>query len=425
MAPHLLIIDANLPGIDTIAVAKRRGLQVSFIRSGYRKYPQTQSVRNIVYMADALLTIADSSNETSLHRAVAALHGFNPIDAAVCLLEPSLDTAARVCARLDIPFTDTTAVAAARDKFETRARLRAAGLRMPRCYRVNNAEEARAAAAAIGGPVVVKPQTGYDSLLASIAGDPDQAACAAGQLQKEIRRLPPQLWQQLRRGILIEEYVSGPLISAEIGIRDGHVYRFMLSDHARAHLDECVEIGASMPADLDARQSEAAYTYAEEVLRILGLDLGIFHIEMIVSSEGPVLVEANARLMGGIMPAIYRNLTGEDIQDRLLDLHLGEPLADRPDFCGCVAGRTIMPADDGQLPADCDLSWLQAIDRLLPEDVELVDCTVYQLAPDTVVRSLDLLASFQLRAASCNKAVQAADDLLMEFETRLRIPLMR
>jgi biotin carboxylase len=420
MAQHLLILDANLPGIETITAAKRRGLQVSFIRSGYRKYPETEAVRAMVYDVDALVSIVDSTDADALHAAARLLHQFCRVDAAVCLLEPCIDTAAAVCARLAIPFTDAAAVAAARDKARTRAILHAVGLRSPRCCRVASAEEARAAAAAIGGMVVVKPQTGYDSLLASVAITPEAAAAAAQRLLDRIGDLPPPLHAQLRKGIMVESHLDGPLISAELGRRGGRSHRFMLSAHIRARDDECVEIGFVMPAGLAPAQAEACFAYAEAVVEALGLDLGIFHIEMILTPAGPVLVEANARLMGGGMPALYRMLTGEDIQDRLLDIHLGLPLpARRPPIRGFVASRTIMARQDCRLPSNFDLDWLRDY-----AGAGLV-LSPYRLQPHAAVRRLENIAEIRLRGESFAKVDHVADAVLARFERCLGIPLLR
>lgn len=420
MAPHLLVIDANLPGIDTIAVAKRRGLRVSFIRSAYRKYPDTAAVRDIVYAADGILSIDNSADDAQLYGAARALHAHRPVDAAVCLLDPSLDAAATVCARLGIPFTAKAAVAAARDKARARRILQRAGLRSLRFSRVATAAAARAAAARIARPVVVKPQTGYDSLLAGIATSADAARRQAAALLAGIEAQPEQLRAQLRKGILVEEYLSGPLLSAEIGMRHGRCHRFMLSEHIRARQDECIEIGAAMPADLSAAEAEACYGYAEAAVRALGLDLGIFHIEMILTAAGPVLVDANARLMGGIMPALYHSLTGEDIQERLLDIHLGLPLPPGPaGRRGVVAACNLLPAQDGRLPERLDLSWLGDFSQALTA------FDAYCLQPGRPLRRLQTIASFQIRATAMAAARAIADAILQRCQDSLQIALMR
>src|SRR3546814_12093779 len=65
----------------------------------------------------------------------------------------------------------------------------------------------------------------------------------------------------------------------------------------------------------------------------------------------------------GVMPALYRLLTGVEIQEFLLDLHLGLPLQDRPPrYAGFVAARNIMPKRDMSLPDVVDLYCHKALD---------------------------------------------------------------
>lgn len=89
---------------------------------------------------------------------VQQLAALAPIDAVICELEPCVDVAARVCGRLGIPFTSASAVTVARDKTRAREVILRAGLHCPRFRPVTTPQEARAAAEAIGTPVVVKPQ---------------------------------------------------------------------------------------------------------------------------------------------------------------------------------------------------------------------------------------------------------------------------
>lgn len=420
MSQHILFIDAGIPGIETIRIAKRRGLRVSFIRSSYRRYAETADIKSVIYDVDNLISLASTTVETDVFQATAALHRHTPIDAVICELEPSVDVAARVCERLNIPFTSAAAVTTARNKARAREVLQAAGLRCPRFRRVSTAAEAGEAAQWINGPVVVKPQVGYDSMLAAVVLDPAQAATAAESLLQGIERLPSQLQAQFRTGILVEEYLKGPLVSAEIGARDGHFYRFMVSDHPRARQDECIEMGASMPADLSAAQIEACFAYAEAVARALGFDLGIFHVEMIVTDQGPVLVEMNSRLMGGVLPAVYRNLTGESIQDRLIDIHLGTPLtATRPTYAGYVSARTIMPDRDSILSDRIDLDWVEEFEP------RLIEFDGHKLAPGAEVKRLQVLGSYHVKAESFAEANLAAETALRRFEAAVGIPLIQ
>ncbi|RWM09942.1 MAG: ATP-grasp domain-containing protein [Mesorhizobium sp.] len=420
MSQHIVFIDTNSPGIETMRLAKQRGLRVSLIRSGYHHYVETERVKRIFSTLDTIVSIPDSTVDKKVLHAVRQLAALAPIDAVISELEPCVDVAARVCGRLGIPFTSASAVTTARDKTRAREVILRAGLHCPRFRPVTTPQEARAAAEAIGTPVVVKPQTGFDSLLATVAPTPPEAELAAQKLLSGIDALPKQLQAQFRKGILVEEYLSGPLVSAEIGVRDGRFYRFMMSDHTRAREDECIEIGASMPANLTPDQVEACFRYAEAVARALGFDLGIFHAEMIATTQGPALVEMNSRLMGGVMPHVYRHLTGEMIQERLLDIHLGLPISEGlPKHAGYVSARNIMPDRDAALANHIDVSWLEEYGD------QLIEFDPHRLDPGIRVQRRETLGWFHVRAGSFAEANTVANAILGRFEKSVGIPLMR
>ncbi|WP_158091677.1 ATP-grasp domain-containing protein [Bradyrhizobium canariense] len=419
MSQHIVFIDSSRAGIETMHLAKKRGLRVSFIRAGYRHYIMTERNIRILSKLDNIIDISASTVENEVLCALEHIALVAPIDAVITELEPCVDVVARVCAQLGILFTSSSAVSAARDKLRAREIIQHAGLRCPQFRQVTAPREARAAAEAMGTPVVIKPQTGYFSLLAAIAPTPRDAECAAQKLLLGIDALPVHLQSQFRKGILVEEYLVGPLVSAEMGVLDDKFYRFMLSDHPRARQDECIEMGASMPANLSPDKMNACFLYAEAVARELGFDLGIFHAEMILTKEGPVLIEMNPRLMGGVMPSVYRHLTGESIQERLIDIHLGLPIRVKPPkYSGCVSARNIMPHHDAILADRVDMSWLKDCGS------ELIEFNPHRLDSGLAVRRAEILGWYHVRAKSFAEANTVADTILHRVERSIGVPLI-
>jgi hypothetical protein len=135
----------------------------------------------------------------------------------------------------------------------------------------------------------------------------------------------------------------------------------MVSGRKRASYDEAMELGATMPARLDEATRSAVVDHARTVVETLGLDLGLFHVEIIATPEGPRLLEANARLMGALMPLLYRNLTGADIYESTARIHAGDPIdvpTPPPDLA--AVSRCIASPRDAVLERKPDLTWLDA-----------------------------------------------------------------
>lgn len=113
-------------------------------------------------LADYLQVPAMGDQDDVFRRILAWLGGRRParIEAN---WEPMTVLAARLREALGVPGMSVDTVVGFRDKPLMRARVEAAGLRVPRSARVRTASEARAAALAIGFPLVLKPVAGAGS----------------------------------------------------------------------------------------------------------------------------------------------------------------------------------------------------------------------------------------------------------------------
>ena len=133
-----------------------------------------------------------------------------------------------------------------------------------------------------------------------------------------------QVKEQFSRGILVEQRLAGQMVSVEIGIRGDETHVLMVSGRQNGEIDECLPMGIFMPWYLPQSEYAQCVDYAERVCQMLGLTFGLYHIEIMLTASGPILVEANARLMGGIMTRVYRVVTGGyAIEDASLRLHAG------------------------------------------------------------------------------------------------------
>jgi biotin carboxylase len=256
-------------------------------------------------------------------------------------------------------------------------------------------------------------------MLAYRVDDIADAAEIARRVLAEIDGLPPLMREQFAKGVLLEEHLAGDLVSAEIGAVDGEYHHFMISGRIRARHNECLELGAFMPSQLPHDETAACFDYAVRTCATLGLDIGIFHIEMIATTRGPVLVEANPRLMGGVMPSLYANVTGFNIRRDLIDIHVDRtlPAAQRHPR-RFVTTRKVMTAEGGRLSTALHLDWLRAHDK------HLVAFDDYLLRPGREVAELTILARFQVTGTSPDHATDVADTLLDSAEEAIGLPLV-
>jgi len=417
---HIAFVDSNPAALEAIAVASDLGHEVTFIESSQPVYPATPANRAAIARADHLLAGVDTVDPDAVTTALDKCHAEAAIDVVTTQHEMAARAVAVACGRLGLRGTAPGAVLTARRKDRCRAALRAAGLAHAKFALTGDEPQTLAAAARIGYPVVLKPPAGTDSLMAFVARDPGEASAACAELLSGLDRVPPVWRGQFREGILVEELLVGTLVSVEIGARDGTFFPFCLSGRIRWRDNEVVELGAYMPG-LPEREARLCFGYAEEVCRAIGLDLGVFHLEIMLTDRGPVLVEANPRVMGGDMPTIYRMATGADIYGSLVRILTGETEVPVPDaFDGCTGGHRIAARAAGRIDPRATLDLLGRH----PAVLRVFGFGDFGTAAGQPVRPGQTVARFILRAADHRSLVTAAEDLLRETEAVLGIRLM-
>lgn len=418
---HVLFIEPNVPAIDAMRRAKELGHRVSLVRSStFRFYPDDEATDTVLRSLDRCLDIPSTTDPDALADTLREFVTDDRPDAVISQCEFTVEATAIVCDRLGLPFTNVDGVRNARDKARARQLLADAGLATARHMKVPDMSGMAEAIHHVGLPAVIKPLAGVDSILAYRVDTEDEAMKAARRVFDGVAALPEMLKEQFSRGAVVEEHLSGELVSAEIGALDGRFYRFMISGRPRARENECIEMGASMPADIPAAERDSCFGYAEDVCRALGLDMGIFHIEMILTARGPVLVEANPRLMGGVMPGLYRMVTGQDIHDHEIGIHLGRHIEGELPAAGeyFICSRKLMPRRPGLLAQSIDTGWLDEYTE------RMTGFFPYRLEPGAQVAAHEILARYTVRDRSMATATAVADELLDRFEKSVGIDLI-
>jgi biotin carboxylase len=201
------------------------------------------------------------------------------------------------------------------NKLAMRAQLAEAGLPQPRFATVRTPEEARAEAARIGFPAVLKPADSAGQVgLARI----ESAADAEASLPAAVAASPSG-------EAVLEEYVEGTELNGIVVVQDGEVLSVTLCDRLRP---PGRGFGVSWlhvyPPTPEGAQLAEAERVAADAVRALGLRTGIGFPQLIARPGGGVaLVECAARI-GGMMGEHLRHALGIDLLEVALRLSLGE-----------------------------------------------------------------------------------------------------
>jgi D-alanine-D-alanine ligase-like ATP-grasp enzyme len=416
---HLVFVDGNRQAFDAMDVALAQGHRVTFLRStDLQLYPE-QAFQQAAGRIHQVINLPSTTDPGPVVEAVTALHRATPVNAVVGLLEFSIVAAAAAAAALGLPGPAPDAVALTRDKGRVRERLDAAGIASAGWCRVRSAEEAAAAADRFGYPVILKPPSGAASLMTRVVDRAAAMAEAWEQVERARAEAAPSLRAVLGDGMLVEERLQGRMVSVEMGRRGDATLPFMVSGRRRSQSMETEELGISMPADLDRAAWQDVLAYAAQVITALGLDQGIFHIEVMLTGEGPRLVEANPRLMGGSMPQLYRNLTGHSIFQSLFALLLGDPVpVPDPQGFGGIASMRIQAGPAAVLQEKGRFGWLEEYRSSLKSlELSLPDAVPAEIAANAI------LGRFQVAHASTRMADHLAGTIASRFGEALGIQL--
>lgn len=358
---HIVFVESNLSGLNAFRTAKAEGFEVSFVRSLDNVFLYDgQRSREMLGLVDRIIELDDSFCEAELKRNIAALHGAIPVDAVVTVLEYGVVPVAGCCEHLGLPGSSKAALMVARDKYRCNCQLAAAGIPTKRCKAVWQEAEAVAAAAEIGYPVVIKPNHGCASLFVRVANNPNEVIDAVRDYQINLPKVTKNIQSAISGSLIVEEYLSGRMFSAEVGISCGEFVVFTIGERKRSQVVEAIELGTTMPAPIAASIWDVIASYAESVTRALNLEQGLFHIELILTKEGPRLMDFNPRLMGGILPRLYNYAYGDDIFGYLLDAHLKRPLRPHPGRPTRFAtSRAFGSRQKRQTNQTFDLSWME------------------------------------------------------------------
>jgi len=223
--------------------------------------------------------------------------------------------AARVAERLALPhpISPQTAVLAT-SKLRQRERFAEAGVPQPRHAVCRSPEEARAAAAELGFPVVVKA--------------PDRQGQKGLTLVREARELAAAVETAVasaRSGLcLVEELVDGPEVTVNGFVADGVFTALTVTDRVVA---EPPAFGVALAHVWPAARADGAVEAARAAAEAVELRSGPVYVQLRLGPDGPRVVELAARVGGGHDAELCRAAAGVDLNGLAIEAALGESVA--------------------------------------------------------------------------------------------------
>jgi len=325
---HLLLIEA--PGgndFDLFESALMQGHQVTSFTADGAHYAQNGTLSENLTFAKRIVEINPFDYDEFEKQAV-EIHEQDPFDALLCLIDIRITEAAKLAERLNLRFLNPKSASAMRDKFTVRTLLAEKGIRQPEFALATNNQQLRAAIENMGFPVLVKPCDGYGSQNIAAFLTEDDLNPLLDPLDNYLPcRTDYGFGVKANDRLLVERHISGQLVGCDTLTRDGKHLMLGINEKLMYPQPSSAIRGSCFPSDrYDAGLLE---DYVFSILDALDVNDGVAHTEVLLSEEGPLLVEVNPRLVGAKIPRLLNLALGRSIHADVIDLHLGKPLSEQ------------------------------------------------------------------------------------------------
>lgn len=212
------------------------------------------------------------------------------IDGVMAVNDFGIRSAAFIASKLNLPQISTATAAVVSDKGLIRDAWQKAGLPQPDCRIVSSFEECESAALQIGFPCVLKPtDCGGAGRGVSVLKSPDDLEWAFDFARPFVAN----------DRFILEQFLEGTEMTIEAITIDGTVNILAMSDKEKPDLRTRVATSLNYPAGFDEGTIREVRELVEKAVPAAGIDFGMSHTELIVTEEGPSLVEIGARGGGG------------------------------------------------------------------------------------------------------------------------------
>lgn len=319
---HLLIID--LPGgndTDIFDAAIHLGHTYSFLSSDMALYLQQPEVASYLKQAYALVDTADCTYE-AIEKQVIALNEKHVIHAVICLIDIRLIEAAKLAHKLRLRYLNPASAILLRDKFNVRTHLAECGIQQPEFALATSTKELIQAVKNLELPVLIKPADGYGSQNIISLLEPEDLEPWINPLEY---LLPSNadygLGVKANDRLLVERYMEGRFVGCDTFTMNGQHHLIGVNEKRMfAPPSFAIQGGCFTP-----RQPEHAdlERYVFDILNAVNFDWGAAHIELMITNEGPRLVEINPRLVGAKIGRLIGYALNRSIYEDLICLHLG------------------------------------------------------------------------------------------------------
>ena len=257
--------------------------------------------------SDGAIPLLFEQPQQAAERVVEAVRD-RPVRAILALGDRQTVTAAYAARALGLRYNSPESVENCRSKLRQRQTLRAAGLPVPEFFSFSINDPLDAVLSRVVFPCVLKPLRLSASQGVIRANDGAEFSAAAARIRRLLESPELQVTREAEIDLLlVEQYIPGGEVALEGLLDHGRLRVLALFDKPDPlegpYFEESIYVTPScLPAEMQARILDCA----AQTVRALGLTEGPVHAEFRVKQEGPWVLEASPRPIGGLCSRVLR-----------------------------------------------------------------------------------------------------------------------
>ncbi|HML33203.1 ATP-grasp domain-containing protein [Sporomusa sphaeroides] len=309
---------------DYLIAAKNMGYRIAVAEKGYE---------NKHNLADYVLDV-DHTNTDELIINIVAFNQSHKIDAVLTLNERAVEQTAYVAKVLGLKSLDLRAAKICRNKYLTRATLENSGLDSVQYKLIRNLSEVESAIKSMKLPIIIKPVNLSGSCAVARINNYKEVSDIINQLEieRDVESNSGLMQDTISTYWILEEYIDGYEISVQSITDNGVTEVIAIHDkvvpiEGPKFFEEFV-LTPSPRISLDLEEKIRDMTI--KALEVVGFDYGLSHLEFRITSDGPKILELNARIGGGLTNSTVFYSNGIDMFECYIKMLTGEEYSASP-----------------------------------------------------------------------------------------------
>ncbi|WP_018099442.1 lyase family protein [Sinorhizobium meliloti] len=307
-----LFVESNTTGTGELLMKRARVL-------GFEPYLVTRNPARYAFLNNSFAQVIEAETR-SLDELIGVAAKLGRLEGIYSSSDYFVEAASRVATAMGLPTPNPEAVATCRNKWKQAAELQRQSIAIPETRLATSIKDVENILDQASLPVVVKPVSGSGSSGVRLC-DSGTAAIKAFESAKDVLLDQVDLPSP---EILIQQYIEGREYSAEIIAHDGALHCLGILAKHKGPPPRFVEVGHDFPAPLPEASLGELASFAAGAVAALGLSFGPAHVEFVITEAGPVIIEVNPRLAGGMIPVMLSHALGTSILDMVIRLYAGD-----------------------------------------------------------------------------------------------------